>query len=77
MVACFDDNKQNFLLAFSVVGIENEASYIRYFRRFKEAYIYVDGLTFIIDRRKRLERAIVKIYLSVYHKNCMYHLSYK
>lgn len=73
--ACFDDNEQNFPLAFDVLDSKNEASYTWFFERFKEAYDYVNSLAFIIDRHKGLKNAIAKIYLITYHKNYMYNLS--
>ena len=75
VAACFDGNEQIFPLAFGIGDTENESSYTWFFERFKEAYGDVDGIAFITDRHKGLERAIAKVYPTAYHGHCMYHLS--
>lgn len=61
MAIYFDNNDQIFPSAFGVGDLENKASYMWFFKKFKETYDDVKGLAFIIDKYKGLERAIAKI----------------
>lgn len=67
IVARSNRNKQIYLLAYGIRLIENYASYIWIFLRFKEAYGDRPSLAFIMNRHPSFANAIASVFLKSYH----------
>ncbi|XP_049400475.1 uncharacterized protein LOC125864493 [Solanum stenotomum] len=63
-----------FLLAYSVVDSENDASWKWFFERFRDAYGAREGMCIVSDMHESISKATSIVYPEVLHCICMFHL---
>ncbi|XP_060176134.1 uncharacterized protein LOC132606576 [Lycium barbarum] len=63
-----------FLLAYSVVDSENDASWKWFFERFKDAFGAREGMCIVSDTHESILKATSIVYPEVLHCVCMFHL---
>ncbi|XP_060180735.1 uncharacterized protein LOC132610460 [Lycium barbarum] len=61
-------------LAYGVIDSENDKSWSWFFQRFKEAYGVRDNMCIVSDRHESIIKAVAKIYPTITHLACIWHL---
>ncbi|XP_062105134.1 uncharacterized protein LOC133816842 [Humulus lupulus] len=70
-----DANKQIYTIAFSVVELENNESWLYFIVSLEEAIGEVDNLVFVFDRHTSIASALSRVFLEAHHGACIHHFN--
>ncbi|XP_038887218.1 uncharacterized protein LOC120077407 [Benincasa hispida] len=74
IATCIDGNNNIYPIAFSIVDVENDASWTRFMTHLKASIGDIPNLVIISDRHISIVKAVARIFPDAFHALCIYRI---